>query len=138
MGEIIALVGTLVKNTVSGWLKIQTAKQYREIAATNNEARLLSDKESNNAAWQMAALRHSDRWLRRISFAIFSAPFICALFTPVGVQDYFRVALTAIPDWYTKTYMGIVGSIWGVAELKNAIPTIVNQIKTWKNPDLSR
>ncbi len=137
MVEILTLLFGLLKSTVAGWQKIQQAKQERELAATNNEARLLADTQTNNAAWQIEALRHSDRWLRRISFTIFTAPFVVALISPESVRNYFIIALSVIPPWYVKGYLGIVGSVWGVAELKNAIPAIINQIKPWKNPDLS-
>jgi hypothetical protein len=136
MGEAILLIGGIIKDAIAGFQQILKAKQERDIAALNNRTRLLQDKESNNAAWEMAALQDSDRWLKRISFAIFSAPFICAIFDPQGVAEYFRIALAAIPDWYAKSYMGIVGSVWGIASLKDAIPAIVNQVKNvWKDPD---
>lgn len=129
MGEIAALAIGLVKDWFNGRQKIQQAQQERELAALNNQARLLADKESYNSAWEMAALRDSDRWLKRISFVIFSAPFIFAIFDPTDVSNYFRIALSTIPGWYIKTYMGIIGSVWGIASLKDTIPAIINQIK---------
>ncbi len=129
MFELLAIAGGIFKDWLDGRRKIQQAKQEREKAAIENQARLLADKESNNAAWEMAVLRDSDAWLKRISFAIFSFPIIYAAIDPTAVALYFQTALAALPDWYVKTYMGIIGGIWGIASLKDTIPAMINQIR---------
>lgn len=137
MTELIGLGLGLIKDLFGGFSQIVKAKQDRELAALENQARLLRDEQSHNSAWEMASLRDADKWLRRISFAIFSFPIVYAAVNPTGVAFYFNTALAALPDWYVKTYMGIIGGIWGIASLKDAIPAIVNQVRTWKNPDLN-
>ena len=99
---------------------IDTVKQKREIkaAAAENRARLLRDKETNNHEWEMAQIEDKDLWLRRISFGILSFPIVFAWVDPTNVALYFNVALAAIPEWYQKMYVGIIGAIWGLAELK--------------------
>ncbi len=109
--------------------KIKEAKLGIKLADMNNKARLLNDEGSNNHEWEMANLTDKDKWLRRISFAMFSAPFIWALFDPAGVKAYFEIALAAMPEWYIQLYAAMVGGVWGFAALKNSIPAIVGGVK---------
>jgi hypothetical protein len=119
----------LFKGWMQGKQELQKAKQESEIAAEQNKARLLADKESNNHAWEMAQLTDADKSLRRISFAIFSAPFLVAIVSPLSVEHYFTVALSAMPVWYIQAYMGIIGAVWGISSLKHAIPQIINLVR---------
>lgn len=119
---------TLVSNWFNNKIELQKAKQQSQIAAEQNRARLLADKESNNHAWEMAQLTDADKVLRRISFSIFSAPFLVAIVSPQSVEHYFTVALSAMPAWYIQTYMGIIGAVWGISSLKNVVPQIINLV----------
>lgn len=133
MFEIISTVFSSAYNLFSGWLQgkqeIQKAEQNRQLAAMENQARLLRDTQSNNQAWEMAQLTDADKILRRSSFVIFSAPFIVAIISPNAVAHYFTIALSSMPLWYIQTYMGIIGAVWGISSLKNAIPQILNLVK---------
>lgn len=111
--------------------RVELKKKHMDIknAVAENKARLLRDVGSNNHEWEMANLEDKDRWLRRISFGMFSSPFIWALFDPDGVKEYFDIALAAMPEWYIQLYAAMVGGVWGFAALKNSIPSIVGGIK---------
>ena len=99
-------------------------------AETDNKARLLGDEQSNNHDWEMANLQDKDKWMRRISFAMFTWPFIWIYFDPVGAQEYFILLDNHLPEWYKQTYMAITGGIWGISALKNAIPGVVSGVMT--------
>lgn len=112
-----------------GRVKLKEKKLDIENAVMENKARLLRDTGSNNHEWEMANLTDKDKWLRRISFSMFSAPFIWALFDPGRVSEYFDVALASMPEWYIQLYAAMVGGVWGFAALKNSLPAVVGGIK---------
>jgi hypothetical protein len=120
---------SLITGFINGRLEVQKAKIETDKAAQANKARLLADTESNNQAWQMAALTGADVPLRRICFAIFSFPFIYAAFDPMAVKHYFDQAIAAMPTWYVQTYMGMVCIIWGVNALKDPISQIISHVR---------
>jgi len=91
-------------------------------------ARFRRDKQSYNHAWEMASLADKDKWLRRISFSMFSAPFVWALFDPVGVETYFTIALSSVPSWWLEMYGAMVGGVWGISALKNTMPALVGGV----------
>jgi hypothetical protein len=109
--------------------RLKEADMEIQLAEKQNRARLLQSESDNNHEWEMANLTDKDKWLRRISFTMFSAPFIWALFDPSGVKAYFEVALDAMPEWYIQLYAGMVGGVWGFAALKNSVPAIIGGIK---------
>ena len=122
---MIGLIATLVKPLVGGVVNyVQTGQEIKK-AEKENRARLLRDKQSNNHDWEMANLTDKDKWLRRISFSMFSAPFVWALFDPLAVEAYFTLALSAMPEWYIQLYAGMIGGVWGIAALKNTAPALV-------------
>ena len=112
-----------------GRVRLKEKKIDVENAALENKARLLRDKEGNNHEWEMANLTDKDKWLRRISFGMFSAPFVWALFDPTGVKEYFEVALSAMPEWYIQLYAAMVGGVWGFAALKNSLPAVMGALR---------
>ncbi len=122
-----------VTNIFTSWndgrVKLKEKKMEVKMAIEDNRATLARDKDSHNHDWEMANLEDKDRWLRRISFGMFSAPFIWALFDPEGVKAYFETALAAMPEWYIQLYAAMVGGVWGFAALKNSIPAIVGGVK---------
>ena len=122
---MIGLIATIVKPLVGGVVNyVQTGQEIKK-AEKENRARLLRDKQSNNHDWEMANLSDKDKWLRRISFSMFSAPFVWALFDPLAVEMYFTLALSAMPEWYIQLYAGMIGGVWGIAALKNTAPALV-------------
>lgn len=118
-----------IKSWNEGRVKLKEKDLDIKMAEKENKARLLRDTGQNNHEWEMANLTDKDKWLRRISFGMFSAPFVWALFDPIGVKEYFEVALKAMPEWYIQLYAAMVGGVWGFAALKNSIPSIVGGIK---------
>ena len=135
MIEIVELAADLIKNWFEGRQKIDQAERERKIAIINTQARLASDEETHNSAWELAALADSDRFLRRISFAILAFPFLYAIKDPQAVAYYFNTALAAMPSWYVKSFMSILGAVWGISSLKNTLPAIIRQIVNAVNSD---
>lgn len=129
MVPIITSIFALVGTWLTGYQAKTKAKQDMALAELQNKARLLADTESNNHAWEMANLTDKDKWLRRISFAMFASPFIVALFAPEHVAAYFNTAIDSVPKWWQQTFMSITGGIWGLSSLKNVLPGIVDVFK---------
>ena len=125
---MLGLLGNVLGPVVSGVKDYVMAQQDLKKAEVENKARLLRDKHSNNHEWEMANLRDKDKWLRRLSFAVFTAPLIWAAFDPIGVQAYFDVALKAMPEWYVQIVLSMVGGIWGISVLKNSVPALVGGV----------
>jgi len=125
---MIGLIAGLVKPLISGAVDYVSTGQEIKKAERENKARLMRDTASNNHEWEMASLADKDRWLRRISFSMFSAPFIWALFDPTGVEVYFTIALSSVPSWWLELYGCMIGGVWGVSALKNTMPALVNGV----------
>lgn len=126
---LIGPVSSAFSSWNEGRVKIKEADLNIKLAEKQNRARLLQSSQDNNHEWEMANLTDKDKWLRRISFGMFSAPFVWALFDPEGVRRYFEEALAVMPEWYIQLYAGMVGGVWGFAALKNSVPSIVGGIK---------
>ncbi len=124
MIEILGVAFGIFKTWLDGRQTLAKAKIDTQLAREENNARLLRDEASYNNEWEQSQLLDSDKWLRRICFVIFSAPFVIAYFNPTAVSDYFEIALNLIPEWYIKTYIGIVGAVWGISVLRNPIKTL--------------
>ena len=132
MNPIKWLAGPLidgVKEWNNGRVKLKNKKLEITEAVLTNKARLANDTNSNNHDWEMANLEDKDIWLQRISFTMFSSPFIWALFDPAGVKEYFDIALASMPEWYIQLFAGMVGAIWGISQLKNSVPALIGGIK---------
>jgi hypothetical protein len=125
---MFGLIGSLLGPVVGGVKDYVLGEQEIKKAEKENRARLLRDTTSNNHEWEMANLTDKDKWLRRISFSMFSAPFFWALVDPEGVQQYFSVALSAMPEWYIQMFGAMVGGVWGISALKNTAPALVGGV----------
>lgn len=109
--------------------KFQTKLQIQK-----NKTQLAMSENEYNHDWEMANLADNDKYLRYISFALFSMPFLVALFAPHAVQNYFTHSLSSVPMWWQKTYMGMMGGIWGIASLKNMLPSIAQGMRKKRRP----
>ena len=116
---------TLLGGGVKDWF---LNKQKIAAAETENKVRLLSDKETNNHEWEMASLTDKDKWMRRVSFGMFTFPLFWIYFDPDASKAYFQILDTALPAWYKQTYMGMTGGIWGISTLKNTVPGLVSGV----------
>jgi hypothetical protein len=123
---------SFITKPLTQWLKnrgeIAKAKHKRNLAVINNQARLASDEQSFNHEWEMASLQDKDKALRYISFLLFSLPIIITVLLPEYGKTIFA-NLENVPDWWVKTFIAINGGIWGIVELKNAAPQLINAIK---------
>lgn len=120
MGGLLGILGGVASGLFGDW---QAARQNaREVsrAVTENKIRLAANEQTHNEAWEMSALEGRDVLLRRASFMAWSVPLVWAAFDAEGAAQYFRVALSALPEWYVAGYLSITGAIWGIAELKAA------------------
>lgn len=125
IGELIGGISNIFSTWLSGRQKKQEAVLQMQLAEIKNRARLLASKEENNHAWEMANLTDKDKFLRRLSFLMFSSPFIVAIFFPEHIKLYFEHSISSVPVWWQKTFMAITGAIWGLSSLKNVLPGIV-------------
>ena len=119
---------SLIGMAIKGGFDLVMARQKTKAKKEENTQRLLENKDGNNHEWEMASLVDKDRWLRRVSFALFSIPFVVGVFNPEAVSRYFEVALAAVPEWYIQIYVTMVGGVWGVSALKNALPGLVGGV----------
>lgn len=126
IGLIIGEVIGFVKLWWQGRQEIAKSKQEMKKAELENRARLLREEQSNNHEWEMAALTDKDKWIRRLSFIMFSAPFVVAIVSPEHVKIYFDTAISSIPNWFKDTWVAINGAIWGISALKNPISQMAN------------
>ena len=129
-------IGSIISSLidwVGGWFKnkqeLAKEKWKTKIEIEKNKQRLAIDSQSNNHEWEMANLTDKDKMLRWVSFILFSAPFIIALVAPEHVAIYFEKSIKTIPIWWQKTYMAMMGGIWGISSLKNSVPTLVNGMR---------
>ena len=125
---MIGLIGSILSPIIGGVRDYVSTGQEIKKAEKQNRARLLRDTQTNNHDWEMASLTEKDKWLRRISFSMFSAPFVRALFDPVGVETYFTIALSSVPSWWLEMYGAMVGGVWGISALKTAMPALVGGV----------
>lgn len=130
LGAVLGPIGNIIMTWLNGKQDLAKAKVETELAREANNARLMSDTLQYNSAWEQAQLLDSDKWVRRICFAIFSFPFIFAWFDPISVTHYFNVVIAQLPTWYIQTYMGIVGAVWGISALKNPITQLFSSSST--------
>jgi hypothetical protein len=118
------VIYTFLAGILSSWVDDWKAKRQNqrdvEKAVTDNRIRLATDAQTHNQEWEMRAMEGRDTWLRRLSFAAWSAPMVWAYFDPSAAAAYFSQSLAALPDWYVGGYLGITGAIWGLVELKAA------------------
>lgn len=112
----------LLANVVTGWVgDYQKGREHkREIseAVTKNKIRLAESEQTHNQNWELSQIEGKDKILRRLSFALMSAPFVIAIFNPDAVNEYFSVGLASMPEWFQYQYMAILGAIWGISEFK--------------------
>lgn len=116
---------------ITQWLsnskELKMAKHSRDLAIINNQARLAADKETNNAAWEMASLKETGRLLRVLCFLIFTTPIIVTVVSPeTGAEIW--VNLDLVPEWFMQLFFYMFAGIWGVAELKENVPSIVGAL----------
>ena len=131
MSALTAVLG-LLSSPLSTFLKkrgeIKIAEHTRNLAIINNQARLASDKATNNANWELASLQDKDKWLRRFSFVLFTSP----VFLAVGAPEYWgvvKIQLDSIPEWMLTIWFYMIAGIWGISSLKEAVPAIISGMR---------
>ena len=128
MLEVIGAGLGIVGDFIKGKQQVQQAEIATKVAIEQNRAKLASDAESNNSAWEMAELGRTDTGLRRICFVILMSPFIVAMVDPVAVTNYFDTVLKAMPSWYINLVVSMVGAIWGLSYARTMIPSMIGGI----------
>ncbi|MCB1719382.1 MAG: hypothetical protein KDK05_29955 [Candidatus Competibacteraceae bacterium] len=122
-----------ITNLANTWITSKSekskAKQALELAEIDKKKEIILSLQKNTHEWELNSLQDKDKWLRRLSFLMFSSPFLIAIFAPEHVSHYFEVALQEVPVWWQKSYMAMTGGIWGIASLKNIIPEIIDVVK---------
>jgi hypothetical protein len=132
-----------VASPFAEWQKRKTevsqAEHELEMADIAFRSQLIMNRESHNQAWELEALKAPPKRgpMQWISFLVLGMPFIIAWFDPILVQQYFLVSLAVIPIWYQKTFLSIIGVIWGIAKLKDAADGINKMMLQRKMVDVS-
>ena len=76
----------------------------------------------------MASLKNKDNALRWVSFWLFALPVVITVIAPEYGAVIFK-NLDLVPDWFVRVLISMIGGIWGIVELKKAVPQIV---AAWK------
>ena len=126
--EIFAFISAPLTKWFSNRGALKAAEHERDLAVINNQARLAGDKESHNHEWEMASLRNKDNALRWVSFWLFALPVVITVIAPEYGAVIFK-NLELVPDWFVRVLISMIGGIWGIVELKKAVPQIVS---AWK------
>lgn len=130
--EILSAIFGFLSAPVTKWIEnrgeIKKAEHNRELSIINNQARLASDKESYNHEWEMASLKNQDTSLRWCSFWLFATPILITVIAPEkGAIIWANLDL--VPQWFVTVFISMIGGIWGIVELKKAIPQITAAFK---------
>ena len=110
IGEILSFISAPVTQWFKNRGDVITAKHKRTLAVITNQARLASDKESNNHEWEMASLENQDTSLRWCSFWLFALPILITVISP----EYGAVIwknLTLVPEWFVTVFISMIGGI---------------------------
>ena len=131
----IAAILSFISSPITKWLEnrgqVKEAEHTRNLAVINNQARLANDKESHNHEWEMASLKNKDNSLRWVSFWLFALPVIITVIAPeYGAMIFLNLEL--VPDWFVRVLVSMIGGIWGIVELKKAVPQIISAWKSKK------
>ena len=128
IAEIFAFISSPFTKWIENRGQVKAAEHERDLAVINNQARLANDKESHNHEWEMASLRNKDNALRWVSFWLFALPVVITVISPEYGAVIFK-NLELVPDWFVRVLISMIGGIWGIVELKKAVPQIV---AAWK------
>jgi hypothetical protein len=130
LGVISSIFGPII-DFFSDWFskrqELKAEKWRTKMEIEKNKQRLARDQQNYNHEWEMANLTDKDKILRWVSFILFTSPFLVAMFAPHHMEVYFTKSLSVIPEWWKKTYMAMMGGIWGLSSLKNVVPSLVGQ-----------
>src|SRR5687767_3637987 len=100
-----AILTAIAQPFIDDWKAKREQQRRVDEAVTANKVRLAESRESHNQAWEMAQLQGADRWLRRASFCMWSAPMLWAVVDADGAERFFRVTLAVLPEWYVYGYL---------------------------------
>lgn len=126
------MIGAIIGGVTSlftSWNDVRKAKIQTKLAVETYRQELALSKEQHNQNWELASLAQQDKLLRRVCFFILAAPLVIAFFFPEHISIYFKTSINAIPLWWQKTFMAVVGGVWGLAELKDVVPGIVSAFR---------
>lgn len=112
------LLAGLFADFVGDWKARREQQRAVAKAVTENRIRLAQSKQTHNQEWEMRALEGRDVVLRRVSFIMWSAPIMWAVWDADSAAAFFRESLGALPDWYVYGYLAITSAIWGIVELR--------------------
>ncbi|MBN7820533.1 hypothetical protein [Bowmanella yangjiangensis] len=128
---MFGLIMDIVKEGVTYFKERQEQKHQVKLSVLKNKQRLAESEQDYNHDWEMASLESRDRFLRIVSFSLFSVPLVVTVIWPdTGAQIFTN--LEKAPDWYVQTFIAINGGVWGIVELKHAAPALVNGIRKIK------
>ena len=83
---IIGLIAGIGKGLFDDWNAKRENQRQIERAVAENKIRMALSEQEHNQAWEMAALAGGDKWLRRMSFFMWSGPLVWAYFSPEAAR----------------------------------------------------
>ena len=120
-----------ISNPVTQWVKnrgeVKKAKHTRELAIIDNQSRLALSESEYNHNWEMESLRGNSKWLRVICFVQLALPLNISIISPEhGTLIWANLDL--VPAWFVQLYAIVIGSIWGIHEMKAVAPHVIGAI----------
>ena len=126
--SLIAPITGIITSLINRKKEKVLARHERDMAVINNQSRLAASKEEYNHSWEMASLQDKDKFLRNISFLLFTSPVVIAVIFPTYALEMFK-NLEAIPEWLLHIWFYMISGVWGIATLKDSVSQIVGNIK---------
>lgn len=111
-------LATIGAELFSTWREGQQQKRDLKAAAAEYKQQQIRSAEQYTREWELNALLNSGVWMRRGTLSLFSFPLFWAYFDPEEVQSYFNI-LESMPEWYLMAYGAMLGTVWGVSELRS-------------------
>jgi len=114
---VVGLLGGLVREVFEDWRQGRQLRREIKKAAAEYRIEQAKSAEAYRREWELRALEGGDRWVRRLSFAAWTAPLVLAASAPeLSARLWER--LGALPEWYVTGYLAITAAIWGLTELR--------------------
>lgn len=114
---IVSSTFDFFKTKVTRSSELRALEHERKMAVEQRLKELALDKSKADSLWALEQLKHTDRYMRWMTFIVIWAPIILGAFYPVEVQQYFTNVLSAVPEWWIGMAVGITTAIFGIREI---------------------
>lgn len=120
VGFIPSLIGSAIdyfKDKSARRSELARLEHERKMAVETRLKELALDKSKADSLWALNQLRHTDKWMRRVTFLIVWAPIVLGAFFPVEIRAYFDNVLSAVPDYWVGMAVGVTMAVFGIREI---------------------